>query len=51
VIPVDSKAEIALQRGDVITLAVGGGGGYGDPDQRSEAAERADLADGVTTPA
>jgi N-methylhydantoinase B len=49
VIPVDSKAELALQRGDVITLAVGGGGGYGHPDQRNEAAERADLADGVTT--
>jgi N-methylhydantoinase B len=46
-IPVDSKAEVALRKGDIVTLAVGGGGGYGDPARRDPALVEADMADGV----
>ena len=41
-----SKDEVELQRGDVVTLAVGGGGGYGDSATRSVERVAADLADG-----
>jgi len=47
VIPVESKSETPLLRGDIVTLAVGGGGGYGDPAQREPAKREADRADGV----
>ncbi|MGE0415987.1 MAG: hydantoinase B/oxoprolinase family protein [Acetobacteraceae bacterium] len=46
-IPIESKAEVALRKGDIVTLAVGGGGGYGDPAHRDRALTEADLADGV----
>lgn len=46
-IPIESKAEVALRKGDIVTLAVGGGGGYGDPAHRDRALAEADLADGV----
>jgi N-methylhydantoinase B len=41
-----SKDEVQLQRGDVVTLAVGGGGGYGDPARRAAARIADDVADG-----
>ena len=41
-----SKDEVQLQRGDVVTLAVGGGGGYGDPARRAASQIAADAADG-----
>jgi len=41
-----SKDEVQLQRGDVVTLAVGGGGGYGDPARRTAARIADDVADG-----
>jgi len=41
-----SKDEVMLQRGDIVTLAVGGGGGYGDPTRRSVARIADDVADG-----
>jgi N-methylhydantoinase B len=41
-----SKDEVELLRGDVVTLAVGGGGGYGDPRERDADRIAADLADG-----
>jgi N-methylhydantoinase B/oxoprolinase/acetone carboxylase alpha subunit len=37
---------VQLQRGDVVTLAVGGGGGYGDPARRAASQIAADAADG-----
>ena len=46
-IPVESKSEVALRAGDIITLALGGGGGYGDPSRRDKARIEADVADGV----
>ncbi len=44
-----SKDSIQLQKGDVVTLSLGGGGGYGDPAQRDAAARERDLADGYVT--
>jgi N-methylhydantoinase B len=46
-IPLESKTEFALQIGDIVTLAVGGGGGYGDPALRTTDASARDRADGV----
>lgn len=45
-----SKDEMRLQKGDVVTLALGGGGGYGDPTRRSAAALAEDVAEGYVTP-
>jgi N-methylhydantoinase B/oxoprolinase/acetone carboxylase alpha subunit len=39
-----------LAPGDRITMIEAGGGGYGDPGQRSRAAIEADLAEGFITP-
>lgn len=44
-----SKDEVMLQRGDIVTLAVGGGGGYGDPSRRAPDRVADDLADGYIT--
>jgi N-methylhydantoinase B len=41
-----SKDEAMLQQGDIVTLAVGGGGGYGDLAQRAPDRIAADAADG-----
>ena len=41
-----SKDEVQVQRGDIVTLAVGGGGGYGDPARRAVARITDDVADG-----
>lgn len=41
-----SKDEVMLQRGDIVTLAVGGGGGYGDPSRRAAERIAADAMDG-----
>jgi N-methylhydantoinase B len=49
VIAVESKAEVALQRGDIVTLALGGGAGYGDPARRPASLVDADRAEGVAT--
>jgi N-methylhydantoinase B len=42
-----SKDAIDLRRGDVLTLAVGGGGGYGDPRTRRTDLVDRDVADGL----
>ncbi|MBI3089365.1 MAG: hydantoinase B/oxoprolinase family protein [Candidatus Tectomicrobia bacterium] len=48
--PLGTKDEhIALQAGDIIELQTPGGGGYGDPRQRSRAAITRDLARGYLT--
>lgn len=44
-----SKDTIELRKGDIVTLALGGGGGYGDPSQRSEAARARDIEDGLVS--
>ena len=50
VIRVRSKDQVDLRRGDVVTMAPGGGGGYGDPALRPPAMWADDLADGLVTP-
>ncbi len=49
IIPVDSKAGMALRKGDILTIHTGGGGGYGAASERSRAAIDRDLADGLLT--
>jgi N-methylhydantoinase B len=44
-----SKDQIELRRGDVVTLSLGGGGGYGNPAERSPAALERDIADGLVS--
>lgn len=46
----DPKGRHQLAPGDRITLIEAGGGGYGDPRERSEAAVRADVAEGFVSP-
>jgi len=45
-----SKDQTELRKGDVVTLALGGGGGYGDPAARGAAALERDVADGLVAP-
>jgi N-methylhydantoinase B len=49
VIRLRSKDSVELLRGDVVTMAPGGGGGYGDPALRPPAMIADDLADGYVT--
>lgn len=49
VIEVKSKDALVLQAGDVVTVETGGGGGYGDPAERSPAARGRDRALGLVT--
>jgi N-methylhydantoinase B len=46
----DSKGDFTLQPGDVVTLRAGGGGGLGDPRDRSREAVRADVLSGRVSP-
>ena len=46
-IPLKSKYAVDLLPGDIVTLAVGGGGGFGDPSKRSLERLREDQADGI----
>jgi len=43
-------SRITLERGDVVRLETGGGGGFGDPELRHPAAIEADLAAGLVSP-
>lgn len=43
----DSKGTYSVQRGDLVTTYLSGGGGYGDPLERSLEAIAADLRDGL----
>ena len=40
---------VALKKGDVVELSVGGGAGWGDPLKRPKDRVEADLADGIVT--
>lgn len=42
-----SKDTLALRKGDVLTIALGGGGGYGDPAARPLDKIRADISQGL----
>jgi N-methylhydantoinase B len=44
-----SKDQVELRRGDVVTMVLGGGGGFGDPAERSPALAERDLEDGLVT--
>jgi len=50
VIPLHSKASMDLQKGDVLSIHVGGGGGYGDPAKRARTAIEQDIDDGLISP-
>jgi N-methylhydantoinase B len=47
IIRLRSKDAMDLKRGDIVTLSVGGGGGYGPPAERSPERIAADLEDGI----
>lgn len=49
VIRLKSKDKTTLRKGDVVTLAVGGGGGYGPPSLRTSVRRETDLAEGYMT--
>jgi len=49
VIALKSKDKATLRKGDVVTLAVGGGAGYGPPEGRSQAAREMDRLEGYIT--
>ncbi|MFE1598993.1 hydantoinase B/oxoprolinase family protein [Methylobacterium sp. ID0610] len=51
VIALPSKTALDLLPGDVVTIAVGGGGGYGDPARRPAARIRQDEEDGIISAA
>jgi len=51
VIEVRSKDTVMLRKGDILTLYTAGGGGYGDPAERSGAAIAEDIRQGHLTPA
>jgi N-methylhydantoinase B len=44
-----SKVTRAIKYGDVVRIVVAGGGGYGDPDERSPAAIKRDIEAGLLT--
>jgi N-methylhydantoinase B len=50
IIPLHSKASMDLQKGDVLSIHVGGGGGYGDTTDRARAAIEQDIDDGLISP-
>ena len=51
VISLRSKSAVDLKRGDVVTIGLGGGGGYGDPAERPAERIAEDIADGIVSPA
>jgi N-methylhydantoinase B len=44
-----SKDRMKLRKGDVVTLATGGGGGFGAPDRRPAGRVRLDVSEGYVT--
>lgn len=50
IISLKSKDAFDLQKGDVVTLAVDGFGGYGDPAGRPAERIRRDMQDGIISP-
>jgi len=50
VIPMRSKSANPLQKGDIVEILMGGGGGYGNPDARRRQDIERDIADGLLSP-
>lgn len=50
-IAIRSKDQMELRKGDVVTLALGGGAGYGAPEERPSAQIARDVEDGLISPA
>ena len=50
-ISVGSKAGVVLKKGDLLIMRTGGGGGYGEPNQRDERLAARDSEEGLTTQA
>jgi N-methylhydantoinase B len=48
---IHKETEIELQAGDRVTFLTAGGGGYGDPSERSRQEIERDLAEGFVSPA
>ena len=51
IIQLKSKDKTNLRKGDIVTLAVGGGGGYGLPEHRAATARETDRMEGYVTAA
>jgi len=51
IIPVGSKAGVALRKGDLLIMRTGGGGGYGPAAERDARLAARDAAEGLTTEA
>ena len=51
VVTFKSKSENRMRKGDVIEILLGGGGGYGRPEDRAEEDVDRDVADGLLSPA
>jgi len=51
IIPVGSKAGVALRKGDLLIMRTGGGGGYGPAGERDARLVERDAAEGLTTEA
>ncbi len=51
VVTAQASTGLTLDRGDVVELIAGGGGGFGRPEERPRDAIAADVADGLVTPA
>lgn len=49
-IKLPSKGAVALRKGDVVTFALGGGAGYGEPADRDPRVIAEEVADGLITP-
>ena len=49
-VPVASKTSLRLDRGDILVTETSGGGGYGDPAERTADRLRMDLESGLATP-
>lgn len=45
-----STSKFELKRGDLVSVRVGGGGGWGDPSRRDQDAIRRDMHNGLITP-
>lgn len=50
VIPLATRAKADLQKGDRVRISLGGGGGYGPPNERSTAAIERDFREGLILP-
>lgn len=50
IIPLPTKTQVTLRKGDVLTIYTAGGGGYGPPEERPDAMIARDIRQGFLTP-